>query len=380
MEKIRPTLIRVGAQRLIIDKENPRLPESVPKNNNEEIWRFMKSVFDLDELALSIQNNGYFEAEPLVVVPSNISFSDNQIEQYKKYHENPQSQFIVVEGNRRLATIQGLLKGKLLNDERLPYQISDNVRAQLEHLPALFYPNRESVINFLGVHHLAGVRKWNVYERARYIVHLTRNRKYSIKDIQNIIGDRKNSAKKTYICYRLIEILQEYDESFGISDAKDNFSFLQLATGQGPIRAYIGLPTWNSIEGNTIENPIPKEKYENLKNLFLCLFNSSYGRSLIGESREITSRISKILVDKEATKYLFTHKDLESAFEMVGGTAQFFNTLAGKSKRNLESISGQLTTFNFSGTQSQKEKNKLTATISDIQTIIAEIQQKLNKK
>ena len=54
----------------------------------------------------------------------------------------------------------------------------------------------------------------------------------------------------------MIEIIKDYDGSFNTRDAKSNFSFLQLATGQGPIREFIGLDSWNNIED--LEEPIPK--------------------------------------------------------------------------------------------------------------------------
>jgi hypothetical protein len=153
----------------------------------------MKNAYDLDELALSMVENGYFEAEPMVVIPKDSEFSGDQHSEYTKFYKNTASEYIVVEGNRRLATIQGLL-----------------------------YPNRNDVLAFLGVHHLLGVRKWNIYERARFIVSLKRDKNLSINDIQKSIGDRRNSAKQTYGCYRLIEILKDYDESFNTRGLSEN--------------------------------------------------------------------------------------------------------------------------------------------------------------
>lgn len=77
---------------------------------------------------------------------------------------------------------------------------------------------------------------------------------------KNLIGDRINSAKQTYGCYRLIEILEDYDESFNTRDAKERFSSLQLATGQGSIKDFLGLKSWKNVED--IEKPIPENKKE----------------------------------------------------------------------------------------------------------------------
>ena len=64
-------------------------------SDQNEIWKFMKQAYDLDELALSMVMNGYFEAEPMVVIPKDIEFSENQENEYNNYKKNPNSQYIV---------------------------------------------------------------------------------------------------------------------------------------------------------------------------------------------------------------------------------------------------------------------------------------------
>ena len=270
----------------------------------------------------------------------------------------------MVEGNRRLATMQGVLNGNL------NYQFSDNIHEQLKRLPVLFYPNRKSVLNFLGVHHLAGVRKWNTYERARYIISLKRDHGRSIEEIQNIIGDRKNSAKKTYICYRLIELIEEYDDSFGVKNAKEDFSFLQLSTGQGGIKKYIGLKNWSEIED--VEEPVPKEKREKLKNLFSFLFDSNHRKRVIRESRDITNFLSKILENEEATKVLVTTRNIDIAYDFTDGKKDFLEKLFDKAEQSLKTISSDLSTY-------KDDKESFKEKIENIETFINEIQEKISK-
>ena len=108
--KIIPKIIQVDVKNLFLDAKNPRLPENIPSSDQNEIWKFMKQAYDLDELALSMVMNGYFEAEPMVVIPKDIEFSENQENEYNNYKKNPNSQYIVVEGNRRLSAIRGLIQ------------------------------------------------------------------------------------------------------------------------------------------------------------------------------------------------------------------------------------------------------------------------------
>jgi hypothetical protein len=334
MSKIKPKIIRVNSENLQLDKQNPRLPESVQNSGLNKIWEHMKNSYDLDELALSMVENGYFEAEPMVAIPKDVEFSDKESESFDKFRENEDSKYIVVEGNRRLSTIQGLLNSKL------KYEVPDSFLEEVKELPILLYPNRSDVLAFLGVHHLLGVRKWNVYERAKFIVSLKRKKHMSIDSIQKAIGDRKNSARKIYVCYRLIELLSEYDDSINLKDAKERFSFLQLATGQTAIRKFIGLSSWVDIDN--VEQPISEDKLEDLKFLFTCMFDNGSTRALIKESREITNKLSKILNDDAAIEILRRTLSIDIAFNMIGGELIGMNKLSDQAKRNLEEVNGKL--------------------------------------
>jgi len=369
MNKIKPKLIRVDSKKLQLDNQNPRLPESIYKNSDlNKLWEHMKNAYDLDELALSMVENGYFEAEPMVVIPKDSEFSGDQYSEYIEFYKNTASEYIVVEGNRRLSTIQGLL------DSKLKYDVTDTFREDSKKLPVLLYPNRNDVLAFLGVHHLLGVRKWNIYERARFIVSLKRDKNLSIDEIQKSIGDRRNSAKQTYGCYRLIEILEDYDESFNTRDAKEKFSFLQLATGQGSIKDFLGLKNWKNVKN--IEEPIPQDKKENLKFLFSCMFDNGTTNALIRESRDISGKLSRILNDKEATNILKETLDIDNAYDMVGGELIGINKLSNLSKRKLEIVNGKLSSMEISNIITSNEGKKLKDTVSAIKNIVNDINSK----
>lgn len=322
MKKITPKITNTNASNLMLDGKNPRLPASVNTSNQEKIWEFMRKAYDLEELALSIVTNGYFEAEPMVVIPSKESFKSGQEERYREYTNNPDSQYIVVEGNRRLSTIQGLIRNVFPD---IP--LDPAAEEQFEKLPVVVYPNRDDVLAFSSVHHLAGVRKWNVYERVLFIVNLKRNKGMTLEEIQKTIGDRKNSARKIYGCYRLIEIVKEYDESFDTRNAKNNFSYLQLATAQEPIRGFIGLDSWEEIE-----SPIPDDKKEDLRSLLSWLFGDGSMQPVITDSRKITSQLAKVLDDSDGVEVLKETRNLERAFEFIDGDLEGIVKLSGQSR------------------------------------------------
>lgn len=371
MKKITPKITKTNASNLMLDGKNPRLPASMNTSNQEKIWEFMRKAYDLEELALSIVTNGYFEAEPMVVIPFKESFKSGQEEQYREYTNNPDSQYIVVEGNRRLSTIQGLIRNVFPD---IP--LDPAAEEQFEKLPVVVYPNRDDVLAFLGVHHLAGVRKWNVYERVLFIVNLMRNKKISLEEIQKIIGDRKNSARKNYGCYRLIEIVEEYDESFDTRKAKRNFSYLQLATGQESIRRFIGLPVWKHIED--IESPIPDSKKEDLRNLLSWLFGDGSISSIITDSRQITSQLDRVLNDSDGVKILQETRDLNNAFEFIGGDLVGMVKLSSQAQKKLEIVNGKLSSLDVLKTLEKEDGGELKQKIDAIQNIVKDILKKYN--
>ena len=63
----------VGIGRLHLDSDNPRLSEECRGNSEAELLSILFKKFYLDELAISMAKNGYFDEEPLVAVPRNLS-------------------------------------------------------------------------------------------------------------------------------------------------------------------------------------------------------------------------------------------------------------------------------------------------------------------
>ena len=68
----RPQL-NVNADNLHLDPLNPRLPEDIQGKSEEDINYALYRFFDVDELAYSMAENGYFDEEPLVAIPNNVS-------------------------------------------------------------------------------------------------------------------------------------------------------------------------------------------------------------------------------------------------------------------------------------------------------------------
>src|SRR4051812_677168 len=86
---------QISVDRLLLDPENPRLSGLIPANpNRDQLAEVLWSEMAVDEVALSIAANGFFEEEPLFVVPLEKGKADPK-----------KDRFYVVEGNRRLTAV-----------------------------------------------------------------------------------------------------------------------------------------------------------------------------------------------------------------------------------------------------------------------------------
>ena len=138
------TRATVQLSRLYLDDLNPRFGKSTEHFKQDEIREKLSAEKNLDELILSFRENGYYDAEPLLVVES------------KKLKD----EYIVIEGNRRLAAIQilsSLPLAKKFGFEEDHANLSPQTLDQLKNqIPVLVYPNREALWSYLGYRHIKG--------------------------------------------------------------------------------------------------------------------------------------------------------------------------------------------------------------------------------
>jgi hypothetical protein len=315
---------RIEIDFLHLDPQNPRLPEEVQGKPEFDILQVLYRDFDLEELAYSITENGYFAEEPIVVVDES---------------RKNKPKFIVVEGNRRISTIKILLSTDLRKklDVRNWPEASKKIKDHIKKIPAIVYPSRKQMLPYLGVRHIAGIKKWESYAKARYVANMV-DEGYSIDKIQNQIGDRQNSARKHYLCYKLVEQAKE-EYGIDLGQVKENFSYLMLATGQGSIKRFLGLPS--RLSNVSLDNPVPASRLPNLRDLFSWLFGEGKEKSsVLDESRDITDYLSDILDSEEATRELKSSRDIIAAWELSDGEEAMVLKKLRTANKNLELVLG----------------------------------------
>ena len=307
--------LEIEVARLFLDSQNPRLPEGVQGKKEEEILKVLYKEFDIDELAFSMAENGYFDEEPLVAIPKNLpaKFKNKSPQalrtdsDYDIFLKDSSTEFIVVEGNRRLAAIKLLLNLSLRKQFRIGTwpNIGDEVKKDISKPPVIIYSTRKQVLPYLGVRHIAGIKKWEAFAKARYVASMMEE-DMTLEDVERLVGDRNGATKKIYVCYRLVK--QGEKLGVDVTKAKEYFSYLQLSLGQASIKDFLGLT--GRLETYVRNNPVPKNKTKNLKKFLVWLYGDKKNKPVIRESRDITNKLTQVLESSEARSHLVKTNNL----------------------------------------------------------------------
>jgi hypothetical protein len=355
--------------RLHLDPENPRLPEDVQGRGEDELMQHLYDHFDLDELATSMAQNGYFDEEPLVAVPNGLpkKLQDKPGQppspEYLAFLEN--AQFTVVEGNRRLATARILREPLIQKKLRVRWpDISPEVRQDLDELPVIIYPTRKEVLPYLGVRHITGNKKWDSYAKARYIAAMLAEG-HTVDDIEREVGDRSQGVLKNAISYSILQQAQT-EIDYDISRAKDDFSYMLLAIGQRNIKIFLG---WTKPAGKTgdvkalplkevsLEAPIPETHLQNLRSFLSWIYGEgSKVLPVIKESRDITTYLAYVVASEKAVEYLKRTRDLREAYDLTDGEEAMVRNLLGAANTKLEKVLGVIHRYKTLEVISEAEK------------------------
>ena len=345
----------IPIEQLIVDNENPRLAEEHLGGEQEEILTVLYEEFDLEELAFSMVANGYFDEEPIVVVPINLP--DNfKPDSYKNTNElqialddlskKGDLKFKVLEGNRRTATVKLLLdsalRKKLEIDDDFPKVTDKDVVNDLKLIPSIVYLKEDEVSSYLGIRHIAGNLRWEAYAKAVYlskqIESEAKKSKISIDDSISIIrkrtADRTDSIKKQYAAHKILKEL-EYEYEFNVKQIKSRFSLIIEITNKPDIRDYLGLSHYNKINFN--DNIINTANHKKFLQVFTWVFgNGKDIEPLFKDSRLIGRRLAPILADDNATDYLIKYSNIEEAYERTGSEEKYFNKQIYEAQRKIE--------------------------------------------
>jgi hypothetical protein len=337
--------IEIPISRILLDNQNPRLVQytsGIDDISQFDLIKILQENFDTETVAMSLSENGYFDEEPLIVVPNNlpehINLDEYSYEEAVKILQEHTAKhdltYTVVEGNRRVSSIKLLtdstLRGKLGIDKFYPKVESKEIIEDISNVPCIVYPNRDKVTNYLGVRHIAGLLKWEAFAKAAYIantikseVNKGKSNAAAIKEVQNTVGDRSDILKKQFVAFKLWEEAKHNLPEFDTEPILYKFSLLNVLYNSPLIREYIGVKSYSEI--NFDNRIVPLEKLDEFQSVLTWVFGNKLKseRPVLTDSRLITSTLSHVVHSPEAIAYLRKYKDLEGAFERTNGEKEY---------------------------------------------------------
>jgi len=320
----------ISVDELLLDTRNPRLTDLALGANasQSQILQALWSQMAVDEVALSIAENGFYRHEPL-------------------YATKEHGRIIVVEGNRRLAAVKLLRDASLRREVKatnLP-NISAGERKNLETLPVIIC-KRDEIWAFLGFKHINGPQAWESYPKASYIAWVHNEVGVPLEEISRRIGDQHSTVARLYDALMVLEQAEEK----GVFDRDDryreHFSFSHLTTGLGyvGIQGFLGLPRGDRTIGK--RRPVPPERIRQLGEFLVWL----YGRESDGTLPVIRSqnpdlrRLDEVLKNKEATAALRKGLPLSVSLEISKGDERVFRESLVSAKQSLQKARGTVLT------------------------------------
>jgi hypothetical protein len=322
-ERPDPYAERIAVDEIMLDPENPRLVFSETPSQLDLAKRLYEDEA-LDELMPSLRDNGFFEEEPIVVIPNDGRYAGEK--------------WICVEGNRRLATVKLLLSAKLRSSVGAEdwVALSGSSAARLQVLPTVVYSNRQKILPFLGFRHITGAKKWEPFQKARFIARLV-NDGHGIAEIQDIIGDTTQTVKRLYQDYVVYRQMEE-EVPFVARQARRKFSLLEVTLNQRPIKSYLGMP--NRLPSQAVTGPlVSDERVDELKQVMGWVFGDGSQDPVLSDSRDIPT-LAKVLADDDARAFLVATRDLDAAYEYAGGERDYLLGRLGKAERLVAEATG----------------------------------------
>ncbi len=350
-----PTL---PVSQLLLDKENPRLASSlVQEPTQEDLVRVLWTQMAVDEVALSIAANGYYEDEPLLIIPG------------KQPRAGTSREYIVIEGNRRLAAVLLLRDSSLrrrIKATDLP-SINETDRKALDTLPVSLKPDRESVWAYIGFRHVNGTMPWDADSKAQYVAHVHEDYGVSLRDIANRIGDKHFFVERIYRGYKVLR-QAEQQAGFDREDRirkKFNFSHLYTAVRQPQYQKFLGLTDdrWRR------PHPVPKSKLHELAELMTWLYGrrSTNTEPIVESQNPDLNRLREVIAKPAALSALRAEFSLEVAYEISVGDPRRFREALTAAKEQLLNAKGTVVT-------GYKGENDLLEMIGDIVRVAVSIE------
>lgn len=321
----KPTTIKyLSIDLLLFDPDNPRLPTTIDGDDEQSVLAFLLKDATLIELMGSIGEQDFFPGEPLLVSPAPFS----------------EGSFIVVEGNRRFASVKLLNNPELAPTNKISVQkVSNEAKYKPSELPIIVFPTRDSILGYLSYRHITGIKPWNPLQKARYLTQLrgniiTSNNNLSldqqVRTLAKSIGTTSDYVTRLLTGYAVYgEIVKsEYFHIPRLTEDTFDFSVLTTSFTYSNIKKFIGLT-------GDDDPSIPAIKRRELQELTEWIFEKNdQNKTRLGESRNL-KYLSSVVGNEKALEAFRAGTALLEAKDLTEAPAEIFRLALSQARSRL---------------------------------------------
>jgi len=342
-QKAQPTLptpnpdqiIDIPVEQLLLDAENARLAWRVQGEGQDDLVKLLWTEMAVDEVALSIAENGFYRSEPLFAIIKNPKEQDPEKRRY-----------IVIVGNRRLAAV------RLLRDEKMREKVKatdlpviDTAKmTALGKLPCVVYPTRQSLWAAVGFRHINGIKPWDSFSKAKYIAEVHEAFHIPLDEIAQKIGDRHSTVKRLYRGYKVLEQAEAQAGLDKEDRARRRFSFshLYIALDQKEFQGFLGVESETSLEAS----PVPQPKLKELGELMTWLYGkkSAEIEPVVKRQNPDLNTLREVISNPDSLAVLRRGYSLERSQAVAIGDKQRFRNSLTSAKVELQNAKATVTT------------------------------------
>ena len=316
----------VPIEDLHLDTQNPRIQQIAEQLDESSILKILWSEFSVEELALSIAQNGYFPHEPL--------FAAEECEK-----------LVVVEGNRRLAAVHILLDRDLrkeLRADSLP-TISQERADKLTHLPVIRC-KRDEIWQYIGFKHVNGPQPWTSFAKAEYVAWVRNEIGTDLTQIAKTIGDTHRTVTRLYRAYTALKQAENNGVYNREQRMRKHFAFSHLYTGLD----YQGIREFTQVAELDVatNEPIPEEKLPEFGELCVWMWGDKARKkpALIRSQNPDLRRLDEALQSTEGVAALRADYDLKRSVDVARGDTALFREALLNAKQALQEARAKVVT------------------------------------
>jgi len=279
-----PNVRRLELSHLLLDAENPRFgfPNKTAKTQ-ADILDNIVTKFGVDDVMSSLAVNGFFEAEPLVC----------------KTTSKP-TEFVVVEGNRRLAACLMLLsdpRASRQSQRAKPFQLQweKHSKPVINPVPAIVFDAKKDahvLLSYLGVRHISPAMSWDSYAKAAWVAQVVENQDLEVAEVAMMIGDQHRTIIRLLQGYYFVRQLTKAGKFLPEDSLRKGrgsvteypFSWVYTVLGYSTAREFVELS-----DDPRKKEPVPKRSLNQAALVMTAMFgDKSSGRNAaIDDSRQL---------------------------------------------------------------------------------------------